>query len=251
LRGLHLRSGDRDLLQDVGWKAEGGELLALVGASGSGKSLSLRACLGLVRARPGVSAGTLEIDGPDGIALHLARPDPAGLARVRGPLLGWLPQGGGLDPTRRVGWQLRAAARLARDPADPLDFLREAGLDDPAAVAAACPHTLSGGEARRAALAVLLARGSRHLLVDEPTTGLDPVAADRVLDLLRRLARPPRAVICVSHDLAALVGRADRLVVLEGGRVAEAQVGVQPGALRSPAGRRLAEALQADRVGAA
>ena len=207
LRDLTVQAGDHTLLHEAAISVPAGRLVGLVGPSGAGKSLMLRAMVGAVRARPGVVAGSVEAAG---------RPVTALAGATGPPLVGvvaWMPQGGGLDPTWRVGRQLR---RLG---ADPSRALAAVGLERPAAVARQWPHQLSGGMQRRAGLAVALATGARFLLVDEPTTGLDPVAARGVLRLLQDQAQGGCGVLVVSHDAPLLGAFADAVWALEAGRV--------------------------------
>ncbi|MEV3987550.1 ABC transporter ATP-binding protein [Streptomyces sp. NPDC049837] len=199
-----------------------GECLALVGESGCGKSVLASALLGLL---PGnaQTAGTAVIDGVDLLAA-----DERTLARtVRGRRVGLVPQSPAahLTPVRTVRAQLEETLReLAGTP--------RAGLR-PAAIAAAerasfpaglldhYPHELSGGQAQRAATALALIGDAPLLLADEPTTGLDRALVDRTADELRRHADDGRALLMITHDLAAAERIADRVAVMYAGRIVE------------------------------
>lgn len=213
LAALEIRAGDRILVADARLSVRAGECVALVGPSGSGKTLTVRALLGMVNTRPGVTRAELRITA-DGRTIA---PYTDGFDGVRGAILGYLPQDGraALDPLLRVGRQVADAG------GDPDRCLARAGFRDPAAVAGCWPHELSGGMAQRAALAVALARGSRILLADEPTNGLDPTVQSLVLEDLRRQVDAGLGVLLVTHDLRALSGCADRVVCMDGGRVVE------------------------------
>ncbi len=229
LRGLTVRSGATTLVSDVNLRVHAGEVVALVGPSGSGKTLTLRAVLGLLSFAPGVVAGGVTIDG-----------QPRTPQSLRGQV-GLLFQDGraSLDPLRSLRAQLRHAGGLAGVAANPEDLLGRLGFPSPATAAERYPHELSGGMAQRAAAAAALARQSRFLLCDEPTTGLDaPVAADLVAEL-RRLTHV--GVVFVTHDLRLLPGFADRILVMEGGRIVEEADRVE--SLSGP-GRRLADATR-------
>lgn len=244
VEGLGVRAGARVLLDGVSLRLAAGEVLALVGGSGSGKTLTCRAVLGMVDVAPGVVQGDVAIT----VAGVTARPYSScrgvtrrerdrAFAGVRGALVGYLPQEAALDPFRRVGAQVGAAARLAGSALPPEAWLARAGFvaAEAARVASGWPHELSGGMAQRVAIAATLARGSRFVLADEPTTGLDAPVARSILAELRRLADDGRGVLVVTHDLRGLDGVADRIEVMDGGRV----VGPE-----SEAGRALFEAAR-------
>lgn len=257
---LHLQSlcidvGTRRLVSDVSLRVDGGELVALVGASGSGKSLTARSLLGLVDLEPGVVSARLRIE----VEGHTIEPYAGVLGKgrrrrdrafrdVRGALVGYLPQDArsALDPLSRVGAQVRGAARLGGGDPDPLPWLRKANLPDPARVARLFPHELSGGMAQRVVIAQALARGSRFLLADEPTSALDPTVQASILAELRRLTEVGIGVLLITHDLRVLPHLADRLVIIHQGRIVER---AQPSALiedtlQSEAGTRLVAATR-------
>ncbi|MEO3974797.1 ABC transporter ATP-binding protein [Streptomyces sp. CAU 1734] len=199
-----------------------GECLALVGESGCGKSVLASALLGLLPGNAQTS-GTAHVDGIDLLAA-----DERTLARtVRGRRVGLVPQSPAahLTPVRTVGAQLAetlraltgtprretaaatvAAAGRAAFPADHLDRY---------------PHELSGGLAQRAATALALIGDAPLLLADEPTTGLDRDLVDRTADELRRHTDEGRALLMITHDLAAAERIADRVAVMYAGRIVE------------------------------
>lgn len=207
--GIAVQAGERRLLDGFGVTVAEGEVVALVGPSGSGKTLALRSLLDLLPFRPGRVAGEVRLDG-------VLRDGPS----LRGEVgLIFQDARGSLDPLRTVGAQLAHAAGLAGAASPGPALLERLGFRDPARAASQYPHELSGGMAQRAAIAVALARKSRFLLCDEPTTGLDaPVQADLVREL-RGLDGV--GILFVTHDLRLLPGFADRIVVLEAGRVVE------------------------------
>jgi len=231
---LRIRAGTRDLVHRASLRLEPGRILALVGASGSGKTLTARACLGLVAPHPGVVGGSLSIG--DGVTTWrpLALPPKARRAAfrsLRGRVVGWLPQEAraSLDPLRTIGSQVRAVLSLrARDrialPADrprPEDWLAAAGFSDPSRVVRRYAHELSGGMAQRACIALALARGSRFLLADEPTTGLDPTVQAAILDQLGRLREEGCGLLLITHDLRIVPRHADMVAVMDQGEVVE------------------------------
>jgi len=198
-----------------------GAVLAVVGASGSGKSTLALALLGLLP-REAAACGTIAWNGA---ALPLGG---AGHAALRGVALGYVPQdaSASLNPYLRVGLQVEEAVAAAPHRAArrrrALALLQRASLDDPAVIAGRYPHQLSGGQCQRAVIACATANDPAVLVADEPTSALDPVSAAEVLSLLVRLARAGgSALVLVSHDLAAVAACADRVVVMDAGRIVE------------------------------
>ena len=229
LAGLRVSSARGTLVAGVDLELRAGEMVGLVGASGSGKTLTLRALLGMAELHPGVVEGTLRIACPEGNfapALSGTRGErDRNFADIRGTILGYLPQDArhALDPLLRIHRQVTLAGRprtLRSKAPEPLRALEEVGFDQPARVARLYPHQLSGGMAQRVVIAQALARGSRFLLADEPTSGLDPEIAARILALLRGLADAGVGVLWVTHDMRLLT-QADRVVVMAKGKVVE------------------------------
>lgn len=232
LRDLRIESPERVLVDGVSLTLLPGELLAVVGASGSGKTLTCRSLLGLVDLTPGVTRVDLTI-----IANHVRhqpwqealgrsrRTRDRAFAAVRGSVVGYLPQhaGAALDPLQRVGPQVEAAARLGGRVVDARPFLTQAGFSDADldTLVERFPHELSGGMAQRVAIAQLLARGSRFVVADEPMTGLDAPVQQRLAAHFRGLAGRGLGVVVVTHDLALVHAIADRIVLIDQGRIAE------------------------------
>lgn len=212
---------DRGLRRRVVTAVEGmdlvvrpGELVALVGASGAGKSLLGHAVLGMLppNAR---EEGTVSWRGtPVG---------PAERRRLAGTEVALLPQSlTHLDPTATVGAQVRRSARLARLP-DPRASTRaalvERGLDP--GVGQRYPHQLSGGMGRRVLAAMAMLGSPSLVIADEPTPGLHPDEVDRVLNRLRETASGECGVLLITHELTRALTVADRVVVCRRGRTVE------------------------------
>ncbi len=231
------------LLKAVSLELGPGECLGIVGASGSGKSLLLRALVGLL-------PGSLQAIGQLHLGtMHFDLSDRTGLAKVRGRGLALLSQAAAssLDPTRRVDNQLREVERVAgltSTLSGRVAALQRVGLG--AEIGRAFAHQLSGGEAQRVALCLALAAGPKVLLADEPTSNLDTVSGAQVLRALDAAsAHSALSLMLVSHDLAEVASRCQRIVVLDDGRVVE--IGTSADILQTPqagASRRLVAAAR-------
>ncbi|WP_217923413.1 nickel ABC transporter ATP-binding protein NikE [Miltoncostaea oceani] len=233
-RGLRVEGpGGEALIDGVDLELRAGEVLALVGPSGAGKSLTALSLIALVPPPAHAAGGVVEVGGT---------PLPttaAGLREVRGGRIGFVPQdpAAALDPVRRVVDQLaetlRAHAPLSRREAEARAraLLAEMGVDRDDH-----PHRLSGGQRQRALIAMALGPGPGVLIADEPTASLDAPVRLGVLDLIDRRRRDDDlAVLLVSHDLAAVARIADRIAVMEGGRIVE--TGTTAEVLRAPGPR--------------
>lgn len=234
VRGLSVRflmPGGRRVaaVTDARFDVAPGECLALIGESGCGKSVLASALLGLLPGNARTAGSALLGD------LDLLTADERTLARtVRGRLIGLVPQSPAahLTPVRTVRSQLeetvaaltatrgRAALRAAAEAAAERAAFPADHLDRH-------PHQLSGGLAQRAATALALVGDAPLLLADEPTTGLDRDLVDRTADELRRHVDDPgeggrgRALLMITHDLAAAERIADRVAVMYAGRIVE------------------------------
>lgn len=219
------RSGSNiDLVHDVSFVAMKGSLTAIIGESGSGKSVTCLSLLGLQPQEAEVS-GRLRVDGRD---VPLAS---EGLGRLRGRRITMIFQDpmAALNPVRRIGAQLFETVRL-RSPelsrqdarGRVLSLLSEVGLEPAEQFLPRAPHHLSGGQAQRVMIALALACKPDLLLADEPTTALDPQTAEEILALLQELRRERGlTIVIVSHDLGLVLRHADYVYVLQDGRVVE------------------------------
>ncbi|MCD4523565.1 ABC transporter ATP-binding protein [Nocardioides sp. cx-173] len=223
---FHTARGDVRAVDGVSLTLAPGETLGLVGESGSGKSVLGRTVMGLVASGPTTTvSGRVRIGGQDVHALH-----PRHRRRLWGPEVAMVFQDPmtSLNPVKRVGTHLtetlRRHLRCSRaEAADrAVDLLRQVGIPDPARRARQYPHELSGGMRQRVVIAAALACDPRLLIADEPTTALDVTVQQQILDLLASLVRDrTMAMILVSHDLGAVVGRTDRIQVMYAGRTVE------------------------------
>ena len=202
-----------------------GEVVALIGESGSGKSVTLRAIMRLLGERGTRMSGSLTVNGKDVLGMS-----SGALAAMRGkdvamvfqePLLA-------LDPAYTIGDQIVETIRRherisARDAtARALALFEKVHIPSPQRRLAAYPHELSGGMRQRAMIALALACRPKVLLADEPTTALDATDQIQILLLLRELQHDlGLSVIFVTHDIAAAVEVADRIAVMYAGRIVE------------------------------
>lgn len=249
VRDLSIRIGGRAVVDGLSFRVEDGERVGLIGESGSGKSLTALAVLGLLP--DGAEAtGSILVDGEEVIG----RPD-ADVARLRGRHVGIVFQEprSSFNPIRTIGRQLadpiRRAEGLSRREAAAraVELAGLVRLPDPSALVRRYPHQVSGGQLQRAAIGLALAGGPRLLIADEPTTALDVTIQAEILDLFDRLVRELRTgLLFITHDLAVLQRIADRAVVLQHGAVVEegtvADLIAQP---RTELVRRLVESARA------
>ncbi|WP_043670413.1 ABC transporter ATP-binding protein [Clavibacter michiganensis] len=229
VRALSVRIGGTPLVHDVDLTVGAGERVALIGASGSGKSLTAQAVLGTLPPGSAVD-GVVELGGR---AMRPASPRQR-LGRVAAVQQDSL---AALNPLVTVGAQLVGALQAARARGSAADaglltradarrevvaLLDEVGLEDAAGVVPAFAAELSGGQRQRVCLALALLCDADLLVADEPTTALDVVTQARVVDVIRRrLDASGQALLFITHDLAVAAALCDRVVVLEAGRVVE------------------------------
>ncbi len=214
VRGLETRVGGRVLHRNLDLDLYPGEVLAVVGASGSGKSVLMRAILGLIHP----AAGTVEAFGAEiaGLDREQRRRTEArwGVLFQDGALFS------SLTVAENVEVPLKEQFELPRSLMDDIAALKIALVGLPPDTAAKYPAELSGGMRKRAGLARALALDPELLFLDEPTSGLDPIAAADFDLLLRDLQRSlGLAVFLVTHDLDSLFALADRVAVLLDGRL--------------------------------
>ncbi len=203
LEGVAKRYGAVEAVRDVSFALAPGCRIALVGHNGAGKTTLMKLMLGLIRP----SAGSLRVLGEDP-ALGAAE------ARRR---LGWLPESVTFNPALTGREILRFFARLKGEPAGAADALL-----DRVGLGAAARRRVGGyskGMRQRLGLAQALLGSPRALLLDEPTTGLDPEVRQGLYDILAELARGGATVLLSSHALGELEGRVERVIILDHGRV--------------------------------
>ena len=225
IRNLSARSAAGPILRDVSLSVEPGEVMALVGESGAGKSTIAKALLGILPAGIKVTGGNILFEGTDLLALS-----PARLREILGVRIALIPQDPltSLNPSRRIGDQLTDGLRLragmnrrqAFDKA--LSLLDDVHIREPERVLARYPHELSGGMRQRVLIAQAFSLNPHVIIADEPTTALDVTVQKQVLRLIRDMQREHRTTLLfVTHDLGVVAQICDRMTVLYGGKVLE------------------------------
>jgi len=205
------RQKETDVISGLNLTLNAGEILAVVGASGSGKSLLAHAVLGILPDNAAMS-GEIWFEGEP--------LTPMKQAALRGKAIAFIPQSVTyLDPLMRVGEQVRTSVRTG-DPAVEQRRVFERYCLRPEA-AKLYPFQLSGGMMRRVMVSMAAVSGARLIIADEPTPGLDPASLAQALGHLRELADAGAAVMLITHDLESSVTVADRIAVFHAGRTVE------------------------------
>ncbi len=218
-------TGRVPVVDGVDLRIDAGEVVALVGESGCGKTVTALSCLRLVPKPGRVERGRIAIGGREVLRLPVAE-----VRRLRGRDASMIFQEPmtSLNPVVRVGEQVVEALRLHEkvSPAAAgertVALFRRVGIPDPEARFASYPHQLSGGLKQRVMIAMALVTVPKLLVADEPTTALDVTIQAQILQLLRDLQREFRmAVLLITHDLGIVNELADRVAVMYAGRVVE------------------------------
>lgn len=233
---LRIAIGGRTVVDGVSFTVPDGARLGLIGESGSGKSLTALAVLGLLP-DAATATGSVRWNGREILGLTDRE-----LAGIRGDEIGIVFQEPrtALNPIRTVGRQIGESIRI-HEGVSRREALRRAvaeaervALPDPARIVSRYPHQLAGGQRQRVAIAMALACRPQLLIADEPTTALDVTIQAGILSLLRSLVQDAgMSLIFITHDLAVLAQVATHAVVLEDGRIVEQ--GAVVDLLRSPA----------------
>jgi peptide/nickel transport system ATP-binding protein len=223
---LGVAIGHARVVDGVSFELDAGEILALVGESGCGKSMTALAIMRLLPAVARPVSGRVLLEGDDLLAFSEAE-----MRRVRGARVSIVFQepASSLDPLMTVGDQLVEALRahrpLRRDQARAraLAMLEAVGIAEPSRRLAQYPFELSGGMCQRVMIATALAGKPAVLLADEPTTALDVTIQAQILRLIKRLrAETGTAVVLITHDMGVVADIADRVLVMYAGRIVEA-----------------------------
>jgi peptide/nickel transport system ATP-binding protein len=222
VRDLRIAFGARSVVDLERLELGSGEILGLAGESGSGKSITALAIIGLAQTLGAHVEGSVRLDGEELVGAPEAR-----LREIRGSRIAMIFQSpvSSLDPLLRVGELFERTLRLhgvnKHDATErATDAFREVLLSPD--LLSRYPHELSGGQAQRIAIAMALALRSEVLIADEPTSALDVTVQAEILDLLRRV-REERgmSILFISHDLAVIAELCDRVAVMRLGQIVE------------------------------
>ncbi|WP_082716922.1 dipeptide ABC transporter ATP-binding protein [Microterricola viridarii] len=213
------------VVHDVSFTVRPGEVVALVGESGSGKTTTAQAVIGLLAENAHRDAGSILLNGVD-----IAGWSDKRLETVRGARIGLIPQdpSSSLNPVRTIGAQIAEVLQIhkrgdkATRQARVIELLTRVGLPEPERRATQYPHELSGGMRQRVLIAIAIALRPELIIADEATSALDVTVQKTILDLLDELrAEFGTAILFVTHDLGVAAERAERIVVLQHGRIQE------------------------------
>jgi len=215
----------KTVVHDVSLTVKRGEVHGLIGESGSGKTQTAFAIMGLLPDGGHITGGSIVFDGKE-----IAHAPEKELTKLRGTKMAYIPQEpmSNLDPAFTIGSQLTEPMRVnlniskAEATRRALDLLARVGIPDPKRTFASYPHQVSGGMAQRVLIAGAVSCEPDLLLADEPTTALDVTVQAEVLDLLRSLEDEfHMAVILVTHNFGVVADICDRVSVMRNGRVVE------------------------------
>ena len=224
ITNLSLSINGMPILRNVSLSVNTGEIVAVTGESGSGKSLTALASMGLLP-KGSQATGTITLEGQD-----LLTTSEADLCNIRGNDIGMVFQEPmtALNPVQTIGAQvaetilIHGSIRKSYAMARSADVLTRVGLPQEQFPLSRYPHELSGGQRQRVVIAMAIALRPKLLIADEPTTALDVTTQAQILDLLKDLARDyDMGLLMITHDLAVVSDMADKIVVMRLGEVVE------------------------------
>ena len=220
----------KTVVSDVSFHLDKGEVLGIVGESGSGKSQTAFSILGLLPSNAQINSGYILFDANELVSAQSGSISQKSMSQFRGKRIAYIPQEpmSNLDPNFTVGYQLiRPITQIlgvSRADAEKRVFqlLDMVGIQNPERVFKSYPHEISGGMAQRVLIAGAISCEPDLLIADEPTTALDVTIQAEVLDLLRDLQkRLGMGLLLVTHNFGVVADLADRVVVMQHGRVVE------------------------------
>ena len=222
---FHTAAGTVSAVRNVSWHLDRGETLAILGESGSGKSVSASTIMNLIDMPPGeITSGEILLEGRD--LLKMTDEQRRELNGCRIAMIFQDPLSH-LNPVYTVGWQICEMMTVHDVSGDEaklrtLELLRRVGIPNPEAAMGKYPHEFSGGQRQRLMIAMALALKPDILIADEPTTALDVTVQAQVLALLEELQRETgMGLLLITHDLGVVAEIADRVVVMNRGEIVE------------------------------
>jgi len=225
VEGLCITAGAQTLVDSLSFSIKPGEVLALIGESGSGKTTTALALMGHARRGCRISAGRVRIGETEVLSLT-----PAQQRALRGRTVAYIAQSAAasFNPSRTIMDQVVEPARIhgtcspSEAQAKAIELFRELALPEPEIIGSRYPHQVSGGQLQRLMAAMALITDPDLVILDEPTTALDVTTQIEVLRAFRRVVRDRRATaVYVSHDLAVVAQMADHILVLRDGQMRE------------------------------
>lgn len=232
IRNLQVRfrvgDGEVEAVRGVDLTIRRGEVVGIIGESGSGKTVTMTALLRLLPGNARVSADRLDFEGEPVLA-----PSAAEFRAWRGRRLAMIFQNpaGAFNPAKTIGWHLTRIGRRRVEigrasrftPDERIGWLSEVGIPHPERVLRLYPHQLSGGMQQRVLIAMVVALEPDLVVADEPTTNLDNLVERQILQLFRNLrGRLGSAIAFITHDMAVAEALCDRIAVMYAGEVVEA-----------------------------
>lgn len=213
-------------VRDVSFSLQDGEILAVCGESGCGKSMLCKSIMGLLPKNGIITKGSIYIEGND-ITNYTERQ----MERLRGGFFSMIFQDPmtALDPTYTIGAQIAESIRINNKDMSKeqiekrvIELMELVGIENPVERQKLYPYNFSGGMRQRSVMAIALASNPRILFADEPTTALDVTIQAQILDLLREIqSRLHTATVLVSHDLGVVARAADRVAIMYAGKIVE------------------------------
>ena len=216
-------------VSEISFHLRRGEILALVGESGCGKSISCMSLSKLLPSPPAVVSGTISLRKRDGSTVDVMELSGKELRKIRGGEIAYIFQepSVSLNPVFRIGDQIREVLELHRPEIEDTDeeiisLLKKVGIPAPEARIKCYPHELSGGMQQRVMIAMALASNPSILIADEPTTALDVTIQAQILDLIKDLQKQlGMSVMLITHDLGVVAEMCDEVIVMYAGQVCE------------------------------
>ena len=221
---IKLRQNTDALVSEISFSIKEGESLILLGQSGSGKTMTCSAVLSLLDPQKFKITGSVRFDGTD--LLNSSEKQRRG---IYGNQIVYIPQNPmtALDPSMRIGRQMDETLRIHSDKSRQqrynyiLQLLHDVGLADPDRAYRAYPHMLSGGMLQRVIIAMAMMLDAKFVLADEPTTALDVIHRNGIIDLFSQMKANGVGILMVTHDFATALQLGGNMLVMKEGKIIE------------------------------